>query len=89
MSYVLELINKAGLSPQAFRVLLHLAIHAATTGEAGPSIRSIEETCGMSRHTVIEAIRELERTGWIVTEKQREYLTLYRLFPNLKLVEEQ
>lgn len=74
-------IDDAGLSAPAFRVLHHLAVQADSNNETCRSITVIAKTCRMARPTVIKAIRELERTGWIVTEKQGRVTTYHIFWP--------
>jgi DNA-binding MarR family transcriptional regulator len=83
--FVHPLIDDAGLSPGAFRVLGHLAMRVGNNGEACPSITAIAKTCRMHRRTVINAIRELGRSGFVVAEKHRGRVTIYRVFPKLTL----
>jgi hypothetical protein len=77
-------IDDAGLSPGAFRVLGHLARRAGNKGAAFPSIRNIAKTCRMNCGTVIKAIRELEQSRFVVIDRRRGEVTIYRLFPALK-----
>ena len=72
-----------GLSLGAMRVLVHLSRRAGRKGEAYPGTRSIARICGMDRHTVIAAIKELERSGLVTTVKQKGRATRYRLFQKL------
>jgi DNA-binding MarR family transcriptional regulator len=59
-------IDDAGLSPGAFRVLGHPARRAGNNGVAFPGIRDIAKTCRMNCHTVMAAIQELEKRGYVV-----------------------
>ena len=56
-------------SPAAITVWLALANRANKQGYSFPSITTLEEDTGLSRHTVLSAIRELEATGEIEVQR--------------------
>src|SRR6266403_347491 len=83
--FVHSSIDDADLSPGAFRVLGHLVRRAGNKREAFPASRAIAKICHMKWGTVIDAIRELERTRFVVADKKRGKVTVYHLFPERKV----
>lgn len=72
-------VDDAGLSLGAFRVLAHLSRRAGRARSCYPSIAGTAEVCRMSRPTVIRAVAELERTGWIEVRRRAGMGSVYRL----------
>ena len=56
-------------SPAAIVVWLALANRADEHGRSWPSLTALEEDTGLSRHTVLLAIRELEAAGEIEVQR--------------------
>lgn len=73
-----EVFN-SGLSVNAIVVRLYLARCANGERQAWPSLNTIARSCGISKPTVIKALKELEEKGWITKKIQRraslEYTT--------------
>lgn len=70
-------LDDAGLSPAEFRVLAHLSRRAGKDGICHPGIRSISQTCRISRGTVGTVLESLEKRRFIATSKRHGLLTEY------------
>lgn len=66
-------------SPAQKAVLVLLARHAdGRDGRAWPSLSSMARRTSLSRRSVIRAVQELERLGWLVCERRDRKVTRYR-----------
>lgn len=71
------------LGGSAIKVYLIIGLYSDFgTGWAFPSIRTIAKQAGLSRQTVLEAIRELTTAGLLATSKAPGKSTAYRLIRN-------
>jgi len=70
-------LDDAGLSPAEFRVLAHLCRRAGKDGVCHPGIRSISQTCHLSRGTVVTVLESLENRKFVTTSKRHGLLTEY------------
>lgn len=67
-----NLVDDLRLSAAAFRLYVHLKRVAGETGKCWQSTTTLAEHCGLSRHTVIRAKKELEAYALIeVTARKR------------------
>jgi len=67
-----DLITSIGLSASAKVVYMTVSMHANNmTRSAFPGINRIAYESGMSRNTVIKAIKELETQGWLEVTRER------------------
>ena len=66
-------IYAAGLPHRAVTVYMYLKSRANKNGYCWPGIRTVGKDLKLSRSTVQRALRELEKSGWIIKEpRQRE-----------------
>lgn len=67
-----DLITAPGLSASAKVVYMTIAMHADNaTQSAFPGITRLTRECGMSRNTVIKAIKQLETQGWLEVTREK------------------
>jgi hypothetical protein len=82
-----DLINEAynvqGLTTNQRMVLVTLANRAREKDSCWPSVASLMEDCCMSRSTVFDCLRELERRGLVARDSRaKEHQSnVYRVFP--------
>lgn len=74
-------VDDARLSCSAFRVYAHLCRRATKAHVAWPGVLSISKTCGVSKGTVIAAIKELEHRGFISVKRQWGSGSKYEILP--------
>jgi hypothetical protein len=78
-----ELLRSAAfqdLGGSAIKVYLVIGLYADfDTGWAYPSIRTIAQQGGLSRQTVLDAIKELTTAGLLATRKEKGRSTAYRI----------
>ena len=68
----------SGLSCYAQVVYMQLRRRCSPEGTCYPSIRTLTQCCGIgSKSKVIDAIRELEATGWILVTRERKKVNRY------------
>lgn len=63
--FVHSTLDDAGLDPESFRVLAHIARRADGSGVAFPSIKSAAKTCRLNKDTVARRLRDLVAAGWL------------------------
>lgn len=68
------------IDPHGRHVAMALASFADTAGHARPSTRQLEQVTGLSRHTIIDRIRQLEHAGVIAVQRLDRRTSRYR-FP--------
>lgn len=61
-------IYAAGLPHRAVTVYMYLVERANKEGICWPAVSTISRELSLSRSTIHRALRELERTGWLVRE---------------------
>lgn len=61
-------------------VALAIASFSDTAGHARPSTRQLEEVTGLSRHTIIDRVRQLEAAGVLAVQRLDRRTSRYR-FP--------
>ena len=71
-------ICDSGLAPSARHVALTLSLHMNERGgSCFPSISTLERETGLSRNTVLAALRELESAGWITVKRAARSVNRY------------
>jgi hypothetical protein len=65
--FVQRMLTDPALSPSAKCVAVSLLViwRNSKTGQCNPSLGTIAKTIGLARRTVIDAIAELRRSGWV------------------------
>ena len=76
-----EAVDDPELTGRALLVGVALIRHADGNGECFPGVASLARKLGCGRHTVIRAIAELERSGWIRVDRQHGRRSVYRFRP--------
>lgn len=71
-------ICDSGLTPSARHVALTLSLHMNERGgSCFPSISTLEAETGLSRNTVLTALRQLEAGGWITVKRSERAVNRY------------
>jgi len=63
-------IYNSSLPHRAVSVYMYLADRSGRKGMCFPAMRTIAKELGMSRRTVIRAVKDLEENGYISTEQR-------------------
>jgi DNA-binding transcriptional MocR family regulator len=68
--FALKAASTCDLSARAAHVLLVLAVRADASGDSHPSIDTLARDSRRNRHTIIDAIAELEAAGVLAVERR-------------------